>query len=164
MSWKVKNKKMGNPLLKQSIVLGLSGLLLMAAVPGEAFCICNDSTPQCCGEDATTSNGSGCCKPLLGEAASSLPQLGCSLESIPSNTVNDSHPCRHLGGLTGTTAATVPVISSEDLSDSSKIACEAVHPLSGYDFTTISVSLKAVSPMNIAPLAPTYLLFASLII
>jgi hypothetical protein len=150
--------------INQTFALVLSTLLLIAAVPSLALCLCNDSTPQCCDDQSKAPQGPDCCKSLLGEAASSISQLSCSMESIPSNAVNDSHPCKHLEGLSGSTAATVPVGNSEDLSDSSKTACGAVLPLYEIDSTSISVSLRAVSSRDVAPLAPAYLLFASLII
>ncbi len=150
--------------INPTYALVLSTLLLIAAVPSLAFCFCNDSTSQCCGDQSKTPQGPGCCKSLLGEAAPSISRLSCSMESIPSNAFYDSHPCKHLEDLSGRTASTMPVGNSEDSSDSYKTACGAVHPLYDIDSTSISFSLRAVSSMDVAPLAPAFLLFASLII
>ena len=150
--------------VKKSIAFGLGTLLILAAVPIDAFCICNDSTSQCCREKPIAAKWHACNELSPGETVSSQPNHGCSSDSIPCDSVSSASTCKHLWDLTVLVSATMPIVRNVDEPDFSKVTGGAVLPISEQDFTVLPGLLVSESPQHVFHQAPAYLLFSSLII
>jgi len=155
---------MGGTFVKQLDVMLLSILLLFTAVPSEAFCLCNSNTTQCCSEKPAVTQGNGFSEPVLGENFSSLLKHGCSMDSIPCDSVSDATPCKHLSSLAAPVSATMPVVRNVDEPACSKWNSGAILPISAYDFAVLLDLVVSVSPKNPTPQVPAYLRFVSLLI
>lgn len=155
---------MSSPLAKNIIALGLTAFLLLTAVSGGAFCICNDSTPNCCENDPVEAQEPGCCQPALGGTQNTLVELGCSMGASSSNSVVNHKSCDHFEGPASTIAATLPMVRISEDPDFIPLQMGAVLPVPGFGITVAFDSIVSTSPQTPFPQTPVYLLNASLII
>ena len=155
---------MSSPRVKRTIALSLNTMLLLAAVPSAAFCICNDSTPKCCQENNIPTQGPGCCQSQPGKTASDQLEDFFLMQESPSGSSNLAHSCKHLENASAPVSATLPFFLSGEAPGYSLGNCGPATLAAIYGCPAPNSLVGSTSPKADSNQAPVYLLCASLII